>query len=294
MTPGDAATVELLVSFGPDEQDMVHTIHHQTFKNGSQTYFNSSRFFPPVIRDDVYVLYGFVRTADNFVDSIPQDPVGFYGFVERYRRALSGEPVDDPILDSFVELSNRKGFPQSWTDAFLHSMELDLTKSVHATLPEMLEYVYGSAEVIGLYMARILNLPEETYQPARLLGRAMQVINFIRDIHEDNSLGRIYLPIAESSLPDLTQTTAHRHPDEFRRFVREQLARYYEWQAAAEAGYAGIPRRYRAPIRTAGDMYKWTGRVIADDPYVVFRRKVKPSKQRIVARGLRNLLDPTR
>ena len=267
-------------------------LHRQVFKSGSRTYFNSSVFFPPEVRDDVFVLYGFVRVADNFVDSIPQQPDAFHGFVERYRRARAGSPAGDVIVDSFVELAGRRNFDPAWTDAFLHSMALDLTKSVHATVEETLEYVYGSAEVIGLYMSRIMGLPAAAEHAAEMLGRSMQFINFIRDIDEDNTLGRIYLPIGESSLPDLQEATARAHPSEYRRFIASQLERYRGWQAAAEGGYRYIPRRYRVPIQTAADMYNWTASRIAEDPFIVYKRKVKPSRPRIVARILRNFVAP--
>ena len=265
-------------------------IHSETFRKGSKTYFNSSRFFPTVVRKDVYILYGFVRIADNFVDRIPQDPIGFEEFVSRYRRALRGTLTGDEIVDSFVDLARRYSFDPDWTDAFLRSMRMDLEKKIHATLPETLEYVYGSAEVIGLFMVRIMGLDGNAERSACMLGRAMQFINFIRDVQEDNDLGRIYLPIAESGLTDLHQTTAVKHPEEFRSFIDAQLQRYREWQTEAEAGYELIPRRYRIPIKTAGDMYNWTGRVIARDPYVVYRRKVKPHRHRILATGLLNAL----
>jgi phytoene synthase len=125
---------------------------------------------------------------------------------------------------------------------------------------------------------------------ARLLGRAMQYINFIRDIAEDNTFGRTYLPISETSMETLSEKEARANPEEFRRFIGAQIERYLTWQAEAEAGYPFIPRRYRVPIKTAGDMYKWTGQVIAADPFVVFDRKVKPNRARIVFTGLFNTL----
>lgn len=266
------------------------TVHYETFRTGSKTYFNSSRFFPEAVRGDVFTLYGFVRTADNFVDRVPQDADGFNAFVERYRAALGGTVVDDPIIDSYVELAERKRFDPEWTEAFLHSMRLDLVKSHHLTLTESLEYIYGSAEVIGLFMAQIMDLGAEARDAARMLGRAMQFINFIRDIAEDNELGRIYLPLSESTLPSLDEAAARDHADEFVTFIHAQLQRYMMWQAEAEAGYAMIPRRYRIPIKTAGDMYKWTGQRIAADPFVVFQRKVKPNRARIVFSGLFNAI----
>ena len=263
-------------------------IHYTTFKQGSRTYFNSSLFFPRSVRRDVFALYGFVRVADNFVDSVPQDPEGFHRFVASYRQALAGRPSGDPIIDAFVELAARKEFDPKWTEAFLHSMGLDLTKSNYDTLEETLEYIYGSAEVIGLYMARLLDLDPAAHPYAERLGRSMQYINFIRDIDEDRTLGRRYLPLRDTPLASLDPGYVREHPREFDAFLRHHLAYYKEWQREAEEGFRYIPRRSRIPIKTASDMYNWTARTIAANPMIVFERKVKPSRARILGRILTN------
>ena len=268
----------------------------QVFKAGSTTYFNSSLFFPPAMRAEVFALYGFVRVADNFVDAVPQEAEAFRRFVARYRAARAGTPADDAIIDDFVALARRLEFDPVWTDAFLASMEADLTQRFYRTEAEMLEYVYGSAEVIGLYMAKIMRLPAEAQFAAQRLGRAMQVINFIRDAAEDAGLGRRYLPLERDGVrlldvPDdwlPSREWAQAHPAEWTAFLRGHLERYAAWQAEAEAGYRFIPRRPRTAVRTAGDMYNWTARKIAADPFVVFARQVKPKKARIVAQALWN------
>lgn len=272
---------------------MSSAAHREVFRKGSKTYFNSSLFFPSEVRENVFILYGFVRTADDFVDAQPQRPVDFGGFVERYHQAMRGVDVGDPIVDSFVALARRYEFDPAWTDAFLRSMEMDLTKHRYETLEEMLEYIYGSAEVIGLYMARLMGLDHAADHAAAMLGRSMQLINFIRDIAEDLTLGRHYLPMAETSLADLSEKSARENRDEFERFLRLQLDRYNDWQRQAEAGYRYIPKRSLVPIKTASEMYNWTGRVIASDPMVVYRRKVKPSRGRIMARIVANALTAT-
>ncbi len=266
------------------------------FKQGSTTYFNSSLFFAPAMRTDVFALYGFVRVADNLVDSVPQDADGFRRFEDRYRRAMAGTPAEDPIIDDFVDLSRRLNFDPAWTDAFLASMAADLTKRFYATEEETLDYIYGSAEVIGLFMARIMRLPEESFHAAQRLGRAMQFINFIRDVAEDAGFGRRYLPlnrvgerlldVPEDWLPD--RNWAEANPAAWRAYLSGHLVRYQAWQAEAEAGYRYIPRRPRMAVRTAGDMYNWTARQIAADPMVVFARKVKPRRGRIVVQALWN------
>lgn len=266
----------------------VDTLHYRTFKAGSKTYFNSSLFFPENVRKDVFALYGFVRVADDFVDGVPQDRTGFLELKRRYDRALAGHASGDPIVDSFVDLLHRREFEHEWVEAFLSAMNMDLYKKEYDDLEETLQYIYGSAEVIGLFMARILDLPEDSLWAARMQGRAMQYINFIRDIDEDVGLGRRYLPLEDSGLSSLDRDSAHSQPDAFKRFVELHLGRYRMWQEEAETGYGFIPTRYLIPIKTASDMYNWTAHRIGDDPFVIFRQKVKPAKSRILLQVLKN------
>ncbi len=264
--------------------------HYQAFKEGSTTYFNSSLFFPPEVREEVFYLYGFVRIADNYVDELPQDVEGFYRFRDAYLAARGGRPANDPIIDRYVELEARKNFDPAWTEAFLSSMEADLKKSEYNSLEETLAYIYGSAEVIGYFMSRILGLPEEALPAAAMQGRAMQYINFIRDIKEDLELGRRYLPLEGSDLPTLDEAYVREHPQQFIDFHMQQISLYRGWQAEAQEGYRFIPKRYRIPIRTAAEMYLWTARSIERDPLVVYRRKVKPAKGRIILELIKNIL----
>ena len=264
---------------------MVNKTIYSIFKRGSKTYFYSSLFFPHQVKRDVFTLYGFVRLADNYVDTIPQDRKGFYRFCALYREALSGKATGNVVVDSFVNLTNRKGFPDEWADAFLQSMEMDLSIKTYETLEEVQKYMYGSAEVIGLFMAKIVGLSPEAYPYAKLLARSMQYINFIRDISEDITLGRTYLPLhglISHGLEDLSWEHTSRHPTAFKEFIRGEIMRYCNWQTEAEKGYAFIPRWYLIPIKTAANMYKWTARQIYHDPFVVYQKKVKPPLFQIV------------
>ena len=268
----------------------VQPVQYDAFRNGSKTYFNSSRFFPSSVRDDVFSLYAFVRVADNYVDSIPQQAEALNTMQDAFRASFAGSTADDIVVDSFAELCRRVDIRPEWIDAFFHSMRLDLTKFAYDTLEETLEYIYGSAEVIGLCMARILELHHDADHAACMLGRAMQYINFIRDIDEDNQLGRRYLPLRNCELESLQADEARSKPDAFVTFVREELGRYRSWMDEAEQGYAMIPFRARTAVKTAGDMYDWTALTIEKNPFVVYERKVKPKRSRIVLRGVGNLL----
>ena len=252
------------------------------FRKGSKTYFTASLFFPPEVRRDVFSLYAFVRTADDYVDSVPQRKKEFYKFKELYLESLkSRKKSGNEIIDDFIDLFYRKKFKSEWVSAFLESMELDLTKKKYKSIDETLHYIYGSAEVIGLFMARILDLPKKADKHAQMLGRAMQMINFIRDIAEDNSFGRSYLPL-NGKMKSLDYSFSFSNKDMFDAFIRRNSLLYKKWQKSAEEGYQYIPKRYLVPIKTAADMYLWTASKIEKNPMIVYEKKVKPSRFRIL------------
>jgi phytoene synthase len=270
----------------PDE------IYH-LFEKGSTTYFNSSLFFPDHIRSNVFRLYAFVRTADNFVDHLPQKRKQFRTFKEEYLRARQTQtPSSDVVINEFVKLEAELQFNHLWTDAFLHSMEMDLERITYDTLEDTLQYIYGSAEVIGLYMATIMNLPAESFPTAKLLGRAMQYINFIRDIKEDLHLGRVYFPqeeVQQCGLSELSEAEARAKPDQFKQFIQQQITRYKAWQQEAEVGFRFIPKSYLVPIKTASDCYAWTARQIEKNPLIVFQKKIKPHKAQVALTAMKNM-----
>jgi phytoene synthase len=258
------------------------------FRKGSTTYFNTSLFFPNSVRRDIIALYAFVRTADDFVDETPADPQGFLQFSNLYKKGQQGIQTGDLVIDAFSDLSRKYQFNPQWAEAFLISMERDLYRSTYTTMQELKDYMYGSAEVIGLFMARILQLPEGAIPYAKMQGRAMQLINFIRDVQEDKRLGREYLPQENRREGLLSEYNAKEYPDEFKEYIRALITQYRQWQKEAEIGYSLIPTRYLIPIKTAADMYRWTADVIYSDPFLVFQQKVKPSKALILRKVFTN------
>lgn len=274
---------------------MINKTIFSIFKEGSKTYFYSSIFFPTYIKKDVFTLYGFVRKADNLVDKVPQDINGFYEFKEKYYQARNGKKTDDIVINMFASLVDKKGLDPKWIDAFFNSMEMDITKSTYDTMDETLKYIYGSAEVIGLIMGKIMNLPKESFSCARYLGRSMQYINFIRDIAEDVKLNRIYFPktdLKKYGIEKLDYDYIINYPEKFTEFIYKQLEYYCEWQKIAEEGYKYIPKRYLIPVKTASEMYNWTAEQIFKNPFIVYVKKVKPQVSQIVSTTIMNVIDP--
>jgi phytoene synthase len=275
---------------------MVNKNFYSIFQQGSKTMFYSSLPFPKKVRNDVFVLYGFVRTADDLVDTIPQDHIGFYKFKQKYEQAQYGTTTGDVVIDSFADLAQRKNFNPKWTEAFLDSMEMDLTKKTYDTLDETLKYVYGAAEVIGLYMVNILGLDKNAYVFSKYLGRALQYINAIRDIAEDLEFGRSYIPMSDLEQYDLESLNyqyTKQHPQRFSEFIKGQVSRYCHWQEIAEKGYRYVPKRFLICVKTVSDMYNWTAKQILKNPFIVYEQKVKPLIIKILTTILENIIDPT-
>ena len=155
----------------------------------------------PKFRLPVYAVYGFVRYADEIVDT-------FHGFdkarlladfrTDTYRAIAEGISLN-PVLHSFQLVVNRYGIDRDLIEAFLHSMEMDLTETKYAA-DGYQEYIYGSAEVVGLMCLRIFcegdsALYDRLRADARKLGAAFQKVNFLRDLKADyDERGRTYFP----------------------------------------------------------------------------------------------------
>lgn len=268
-------------------------IARQIFKKGSKTYYGSSFFFPKAIRDEVCTLYAFVRIFDDLVDAVPAKRQDFLTLKDYLEKKLTDKNFTNLaisashslVVDKFIEQIKRLEFEISWVDSFIWAMEQDLDKSEYETWDELLQYIHGSAEVVGLMMAKIMGLPDAALEAAKMLGRSMQYINFIRDIQEDISLGRRYLPaedLRRFGLSKIDEVSASQQHDNFRDLINFSISRYDKIRELAHEGFKYIPKRLAIPIMMADNLYAYTGRVIRKNPLVVFKVKVKPSKARIV------------
>lgn len=152
-------------------------------------------------RPAIYAIYGFVRFADEIVDTFHnQDQKKLLKqFKEDTYQAIEKQFSTNPILHSFQWAVNKYKIDHELINAFLYSMELDLYKNTY-TRDEYHQYIYGSAEVVGLMCLRVFyEGDEESYKklvhPARKLGEAFQKVNFLRDMLSDyHERGRVYFP----------------------------------------------------------------------------------------------------
>jgi phytoene synthase len=170
-------------------------------KRYSTSFSAGIRAFDPSIRAPIYAIYGFVRFADEIVDTFHDYPQVslFYKFKEDTWHALDEKISLNPVLNAFQEVVHAYSIDKALIVAFLDSMEMDLTQQAYC--PEGYDkYIYGSAEVVGLMCLGVFcKGDQELYarlkEPARRLGAAFQKINFLRDLKSDfEDRGRVYFP----------------------------------------------------------------------------------------------------
>jgi phytoene/squalene synthetase len=171
-------------------------------KNYSTSFSLAVYMLSPSIRDAIYSVYGFVRFADEIVDSFhgydKEDLIN--DFEKEYYKGMDRGISLNPILNSFQQTVKEYNITDDMVQSFLKSMKLDLIKSDYNSKAEYDDYIYGSADVVGLMCLKVfVNGNEQQYNnlkaEAMRLGSAFQKVNFLRDLKDDNLiLNRNYFP----------------------------------------------------------------------------------------------------
>ena len=254
-----------------------------------KTYFLATLLLPKVKRPFVHALYGFARYADEIVDDLASELS-----VEEKAEALStwGNTVladlkkgtsDDHVGRAVIDTVKRFDIPHEHFEAFLHSMTMDLTVQEYETYEDLLEYVYGSAAVIGLEMVPILGpLHNDAYEAAKKLGIAFQLANFIRDVDEDLDRGRVYLPIKELAQFGVTREMLEEREltPEIIEALKFQIARVRQLQAEAAPGIAMLEATSRPCIEAASTLYCGIVDEVEKIGYDIFNQRAKTSTPR--------------
>ncbi len=231
------------------------TISFDCSRNVTKTYstsFSSAvKMLSPTIRQDIYNIYGFVRFADEIVDSFHDyDKEHLFQLFENdLYLALENKISLNPILNSFQHTVIKYNIPQELIDAFMKSMKLDLTKTEYKTQEEYNEYIFGSADVVGLMCLKVFVKGNDAqYEALKLnamrLGSAFQKVNFLRDLKADfEGLHRTYFP--ETDLNQVDEVSKSKIIQEI--------------EADFKAGYEGIihlPLEAKFGVYTAYVYYK--------------------------------------
>ncbi len=247
------------------------------------TYFWGALLLPRPQRRHVHAVYALCRLADDIVDApgatLGDSEVaraGLVGFRSRFERALAGESLpDDEVLAAVVHTVTVCGIDPKCFDRFFDAMAMDLTVTRYETFDDLCGYMEGSAAVIGEMMLPVLRpLSPAAVGPARSLGLAFQLTNFLRDVGEDLDRGRVYLPQADlrrfGADPSGRAVT-----DGWRALMRFEIDRTRELYRQAEAGIDLLPSASARCVATAHRLYSAILGRIEDRDYDVFTGRAR-------------------
>lgn len=177
-------------------------ISEQVTKSYSTSFYSATRLLDKDTRYAIFSIYGFVRFADEIVDTFHEFDKKYLleKFETDYYDSVKQGISLNPILQSFQKTVQKYNIPDAHIQAFLSSMKYDLVKSEYKDKTEVNEYIYGSADVVGLMCLKVFcngddTIYNELEKPAQKLGSAFQKVNFLRDLKNDMEiLDRKYFP----------------------------------------------------------------------------------------------------
>jgi len=208
----------------------------------STSFSLATRMLSTEIRQDIYNIYGFVRLADEIVDSFHDydKETLFQRFEKDLENALDEKISLNPVLNAFQETVHNYNIDLEFIEAFMQSMRWDLSKKVYKTHSEYKNYIYGSADVVGLMCLRVFvkgdnDLFDELKTSAMALGSAFQKVNFLRDLKTDYELlERSYFP--DVNLKELDEMSKQKIIDEIETDFKNGLIGIFKLPDAAKFG----------------------------------------------------------
>ncbi|XRQ12579.1 phytoene/squalene synthase family protein [Actinomadura welshii] len=266
-----------------------------------RSFYLATLLLPAWKRRHVHALYGFTRQVDDIVDAwddadADRRAKALDAAAQRLGAGLAGEPVRDPVLPAFVHTVRSFGIERADIDAFLRSMRGDLAVTRYAAYDDLLLYMEGSAAAIGLMMLPVLEtVPgagRAAREPARELGRAFQLTNFLRDVAEDLARGRIYLPQEDLAMfgvreGDLRGTGCTRAVRELVAFEADRARGHYR---RALGGLELLAPSSRPCIRAAYELYGGILDEIAAAGHDVLSARARVPRRRRAAIFARHLV----
>ncbi|NJC69001.1 phytoene/squalene synthase family protein [Planosporangium thailandense] len=302
----------------------------QLHRRHGRTYYLATRLLPEWKRRHVHALYGFARYADEIVDGTGALPVterarlladwsaAFLSGLAGQQRdtGLAGQQRDagpagqqrdgDPVLSAVLHTIRVFDLDLEDFRKFLASMAMDLTISGYATYDDLLGYMEGSAAVIGTMMLPILEAsdPAAAREPARQLGLAFQLTNFIRDVAVDLDLGRVYLPGADLARFGVTPEDLRAARvagglrgmgavgDAIRELIAFEVGRAREHYARAAPGVTLLAPGSQACVRAAYHLYGQILDEVERLDHDVFAGRARVPRRRRLAVAVASVLTP--
>nr|WP_314427862.1 15-cis-phytoene synthase CrtB [uncultured Erwinia sp.] len=244
-----------------------------TMAAGSKSFATASKLFDAPTRRSALMLYAWCRHCDDVIDG---QVLGFYQATPdtdsatqrldclklQTQRAFDGVKMDDPAFAALQEVALSHGIPPRLAFEHLEGFAMDVRETHYVTFEDTLRYCYHVAGVVGLMMARVMGVRDESVlDRACDLGLAFQLTNIARDIVEDAQAGRCYLPaqwLAEEGI-NAAQIADPAHREKLARLAQRLVAAAEPYYASARAGLPGLPLRSAWAIASAHGVYREIG-----------------------------------
>ena len=255
---------------------------------GSKSFYFATRFFPPDLARAAHAVYWFCRYTDDLVDecaTLDQGRRDLDAWTKALRDATQpGGRTDHPVLQTFLHTAAEYEIPLEYAFELLEGMRMDLNGTRYLKFEELRLFCYRVASVVGLMMCCVIGFEdlrdrERALPHAVDLGIAMQLTNILRDVGEDLSRDRIYLPAEEMAEFGYSEgeLRAHVRNEPFRRLMEFQVHRARHHYALGNAGIRMLNSRGRFAVKVASDVYREIlVRVERSDFDVFNRRAVVP------------------
>ena len=264
-----------------------------TIAHHSKSFALASALLGPRLRDQTAIVYTWCRRADDAVDLAPAGPAQQAALVR-----ISAELDDvyagragDPVLAAFTDVVRARAIPRHYPDELLAGMAMDVAGTDYATLDDLRRYCWRVAGVVGLMMSHVFGVATDAALPrAAHLGIAMQLTNICRDVAEDWTRGRLYLPddlLAGHGAGGLHRELGGPLPASalpaIARVVAELLAVADRHYASGDRGVAALPWRAALAVRSARNVYAAIGTRIARADHDVTAGRAIVSRNRKLA-----------
>ena len=256
-------------------------------REGSKTFYTSSKLFPRRIRDASRALYAFCRVADDAVDQTDDIQAALVDLKSRLDAIERKEPHPHAADRVYADLAFRYAIPRTLPDALIDGFVWDASGQRCRNESDLIAYAVRVAGAVGAMMAIIMEARSpEAIARATDLGIAMQLTNIARDVGEDARMNRLYLPetwMREEGLDPDAFLEAPKPSEQLAKVVKRLLALADEFYDRALPGIALLPRRCRPAIHAARLLYREIGREVARHDFDSVTRRAVVSKPRKLA-----------
>lgn len=235
------------------------------------SYKRGTLFFPKALREKVYIVYAFVRAADQIVDTPGVNKQQARKDLNTMQKTTldvwKWKKTQDPLIRAYVVLAKQYDFERERVEAFFEAMRMDTHIDRYMTYEQLQTYMYGSAEVIWLMMTQLIGYHSDrktVLSYAKKLGEAMQYTNFLRDVREDRvAHWRIYMPLEKLVPFDVTHddiiTFAEqwKADDRWYDFCRAEIKFTQELYKQSKPWIALLDKQWRFAVSLAAALYAW-------------------------------------